>query len=107
MADEDPQALDPNELVRIIHPHTAAIGGPVTRQAHDQVWQHKGWTILDQEDAAAASEDERIAIIQERPASEVRAERLARSVSAVTVPESGAAETDTDKPAKGRRAGGS
>ncbi len=49
MADQDP-----NELVYIVHPKVEAIGGPVTRQALDDVHSAKGWKEASAAQVAAA-----------------------------------------------------
>ena len=34
---------DTDEFVYMTHPSTEAVGGPVTKQAFDEVWKAKGW----------------------------------------------------------------
>lgn len=41
---------DPNELVHIKHPQIKAIGGPVTRQAFDDIHAAKGWSVATEAD---------------------------------------------------------
>ena len=41
---------DPNEFVYIKHPKVNAVGGPVTRQAFEEVHKAKGWTLAKADD---------------------------------------------------------
>jgi hypothetical protein len=53
MADQDP-----NELVYIVNPKVEAIGGPVTRQALDEVHSAKGWREASAQQVQAAEAGE-------------------------------------------------
>lgn len=52
---------DPNELIHIKHPQVKTLGGPVTRQALDEVFSHNGWTAATEADVAKAAESDRLA----------------------------------------------
>lgn len=45
---------DPNELIHIKHASVKGFGGPVTRQALDEVWSAKGWTEASTDEVAKA-----------------------------------------------------
>ena len=64
---------DPNEFVRIKHPDTEGIGGPVTRASVDQTWKHLGWSVLDADEEAAHLEAVRISELTGRPIKKVTA----------------------------------
>ena len=52
---------DPNELIYIKHAGIKTLGGPVTRQALDEVHQHLGWSEASESDVAKATEADRVA----------------------------------------------
>ena len=41
---------DPNEFVYIKHKDVDGVGGPVTRQAYEEVHKPKGWTLAKQDE---------------------------------------------------------
>lgn len=49
---------DPNEFVYITHNNVNAIGGPVTRQAFEEVHKAKGWKLATAEQVEAAERGE-------------------------------------------------
>lgn len=52
---------NPNEFVHIKHSEVKAFGGPVTRQAFEDVYRHKGWQVATPEEVAKAEESTRVA----------------------------------------------